>query len=150
MQILIPLAVGFGGCVGALLRFYISGAVNRAAGESLVFAGTTAVNLIGCFLIGLLMIVAMRIPHLSLPVQKLLVTGLLGSLTTFSSFAMESLNLLSEGRVGTAATNAVVNVVVGVLLAWCGVLVAGTVFPETEQQSEIRISKSETDSNFKS
>ncbi|MEO2036891.1 MAG: CrcB family protein, partial [Planctomycetaceae bacterium] len=65
MQLSIPFAVGIGGCVGALLRFYISSAVHRAVGDELAFVGTLPANLIGCSLIGVLLAVAQRTSHLS-------------------------------------------------------------------------------------
>ena len=137
MQLSIPLAVGIGGCAGALFRFYISTAVSRAVGHELAFLGTLAVNLIGCFLIGVLAVVTIRTAHLSPYAQKLLITGVLGSLTTFSTFAVDSLNLLQEGRLGTAMGNVLMNVVAGMLLVWLGMLVAGTVFSQTAvEQSE--------------
>jgi CrcB protein len=145
MQLSIPFAVGIGGCVGALLRFYISSAVHRAVGDELAFVGTLAVNLIGCFLIGVLIVVAERTSHLSPHAQRVLVTGLLGSLTTFSTFALHSVNLLQHGRVGAAIVNVAMNVVLGVSLTWLGMLAAGTMIPEPAGDDvESPLSSSET------
>jgi len=130
MQLTIPFAVGVGGCVGALLRFYISNVVTRAVGEDQAFLGTLTVNLIGCFLIGVLAVVVARTTHLSLHTQRVLITGLLGSLTTFSTFALDSVNLLQQARVGAAILNVGCNVTAGILLAWFGMLAAGNVFAE--------------------
>ena len=58
--------------------------------------------------------------------QRCLITGLLGSLTTFSTFALDSLNLLQAGRFGAAAVNAGVNLIVGLLLVWLGMQLAET------------------------
>lgn len=131
MQLSIPFAVGIGGCVGALLRFYISSAVHRSVGDDLAFLGTLTVNLTGCFLIGVLAVMAERTSHLSPQAQRVLITGLLGSLTTFSTFALHSLNLLQHGRVGAAMANIALNVVVGITLAWLGMLAACAVFSES-------------------
>ena len=149
MQITIPLAVGIGGFLGAILRFYVGSVVSRVAGEPLAFLGTTLVNLTGSFLIGVLAVIVLRTSLLSPPFQKLLITGLLGSFTTFSTFTFESLNLFQEGRVAAAFVNALLNVVVGVLLAWCGVLLACLVLPEPvpEQVAEMQISKIDFDRN---
>ena len=145
MQFSIPLAVGIGGCTGALLRFYIRSAVSRAAGEDLAFVGTLAVNLIGCFLIGMLAIIVARTTHLSPHSQRVLITGFLGSLTTFSTFSLDSVNLLQQGRVGAAIGNILTNVVLGLLLVWLGMQVAGAVFAEPpEQGTEDRLSASDS------
>lgn len=120
----IPIAVGLGGFAGALARFYISGAVGKASGDDFSFAGTLTVNLIGCFLIGVITVMTTRSTALSPLMQKCLITGLLGSLTTFSTFALDSLNLLQVGRVGAAIVNVSVNVVAGCLLVWVGSSVA--------------------------
>jgi len=134
MQLSIPFAVGVGGCAGALLRYYITTSVTRWVGEPQAFVGTLTVNLIGSFLIGVLAVVVDRTTHLSPHSQRVLITGLLGSMTTFSTFSLDSVNLLQQGRVGAAILNVTSNVIAGVLLAWCGMLIAGTVFPESPDQ----------------
>lgn len=134
MQISIPLAVGCGGFIGALLRYYIGGAVARAVGSDLAHLGTLTVNLVGCFVIGVLAIVVARTTHLSPHARHVVIVGLLGSLTTFSTFALDSLNLLQHGRVGAALANVLMNVVAGVLLAWLGMMIAGTLIPENADQ----------------
>ena len=127
----IPFAIGIGGFVGALARFYVSGAVARVSGEDFSFVGTLTVNLIGCFAIGVLVTVASRSTHLSPTMQKFLMVGLLGSLTTFSTFAFDTVILLQSGRVGAAALNMSVNLVAGVLLVWLGMLLAGSFIAES-------------------
>ena len=77
-----------------------------------------------CFLIGVLVVVAERTNHLSPHAQHVLVVGLLGSLTTFSTFALHSLNLLQHGRVGAAIVNVAMNVMMGISLTWLGMLAA--------------------------
>ncbi len=145
MQLFIPLAVGIGGCTGALLRFYISSAVTRTVGEDHAFFGTITVNLIGCLLIGILAVVVARTSHLSPHAQRVLITGLLGSLTTFSTFALDSVNLLQQGRVAAAAVNIVSNLVAGMLLAWCGMLLAGGVFTDgADPSAAVRVTESES------
>lgn len=143
MQYTIPLAVGLGGFIGALLRFYLSGAVIRVVGDDQAFLGTLTVNLIGCFLIGVLAVIVIRTTHLSPHSQRILITGLLGSLTTFSTFALDSVNLLQQGRVGAAIANVALNVVAGIVLAWLGMLLAGSVFAElTDHESDVTSAES--------
>jgi len=121
----VPVAIGLGGFVGAVARFYVSSGVAKAWGEDAAFAGTMSVNLIGCFAIGVLATIATRTNVVSPLVQTCLITGLLGSLTTFSTFAFESLNLIQTGRFGTAVANMSVNLLAGLVLAWLGIQVAG-------------------------
>lgn len=143
MQYTIPLAVGIGGFIGALLRFYISGAVVRAAGDDLAFLGTLTVNLVGCLLIGVLAVVVLRTTHLSPHAQRVLITGVLGSLTTFSTFALDSVNLLQQGRVGAAIASVLLNVVAGIALAWLGFYLAGSVLEEvSDQPADVQSSES--------
>ncbi|HIF00810.1 MAG TPA: fluoride efflux transporter CrcB [Planctomycetes bacterium] len=121
----IPVAIGLGGFVGAVARFYVSSGVAKACGEDLAFLGTLSVNLIGCFAIGILATIATRANVFSPLVQTCLITGLLGSLTTFSTFAFESLSLMQTGRLGAAVLNMSANLLAGLVLAWLGIQVAG-------------------------
>lgn len=121
----VPVAIGLGGFVGAVARFYVSGVVARFCGEDAAFVGTMSVNLIGCFAIGILATIATRTDVFSPLVQTCLITGLLGSLTTFSTFAFESLNLMQTGRFGAAVVNMSVNLLAGLVLAWLGIQIAG-------------------------
>ena len=145
MNLSIPIAIGVGGFVGALARYYVSGAVVRAAGEDYSFAGTLTVNLIGCFVIGILTAVAARSDSFSDVMQKCLITGLLGSLTTFSTFGLDSLNLLKDGRVGAAVTNVGVNVAAGLLLVWIGMITADRFFPGSETDPARNTPEQQTD-----
>ncbi len=96
------------------MRFYLSTVVIRSVGDDYAFLGTLTVNLLGCFIIGLLAVIIARTTHLSPHAQRLLITGLIGSLTTFSTFALDTLNLL---------------------LVWLGMLVAGAILPDIPQQT---------------
>jgi CrcB protein len=89
--------VGAGGALGSLLRFFLQGQIQVAAGGRFPW-GTLGVNLIGSAAIGAL---AAWLEKTSLPVQPLrafLIVGILGGFTTFSSFALENLNLLRAGE----------------------------------------------------
>jgi len=101
------LAVGAGGFVGAVLRFLIATFVQKQSG--LLFpVGTLSVNVLGSFIIGFL---ALYFENVVAPHQKaLLVTGLLGALTTFSTFSLESVTMLQEGLWSRALLNIGLNV----------------------------------------
>ena len=129
MSLQVPFAIAIGGSIGALLRHYTSAGVVKLTGDELSYMGTVSVNLAGCFAIGILATVADRTTALSPTMQRCLITGLLGSLTTFSTFALDSLKLLQAGRLAAAIGNTSVNLIAGILLVWLGTLLAGTFLP---------------------
>ncbi|MFG0327030.1 MAG: fluoride efflux transporter CrcB [Phycisphaerales bacterium JB037] len=111
--------VAAGGAIGALLRFGISSGMVRLVGERFPW-GTLLVNAAGCLAIGL--IIGWFESRRDLPesVRLLLVVGLLGSLTTFSTFAGDTLVLAREGRLPAAALNIAANLALGFALAALG------------------------------
>ncbi|NPA41198.1 MAG: fluoride efflux transporter CrcB [Aquificae bacterium] len=92
------LAVALGGALGSVLRFLVSKAVQDRVGINFPL-GTLTVNLVGAFLIGLFFAVLVEKITLSPEARAMLITGLLGGLTTFSTFSYESVSLLREGEV---------------------------------------------------
>jgi fluoride exporter len=125
MDILIRLGViGAGGCVGSVLRYLVSGWVQDRSGSITIPYGTVAVNLSGCFVIGLLSWLVEARSMFSPETRAFLLIGLLGGFTTFSTFGNETMNLLRSGRVEIAMLYAGVQVVVGVAMVWFGRLVA--------------------------
>jgi len=88
------LAVGFGGFLGAIARFYIGIEMVKHFPHEVPFA-TLTVNIIGSFIIGIL--IAVFIIYTPSTLLKLfIVTGFLGALTTYSTFAIESFMLLNS------------------------------------------------------
>lgn len=117
--VLLVAAVAVGGAVGAVCRY----AVGRVAAHAVpnhVWIGTLAVNLAGCFLIGLAMYAATDRGHLSPALRALLVTGFLGGLTTFSSFGQEAVALGRGEGLPIAALHVSANVLGGLALVWAG------------------------------
>jgi len=102
------LAVGLGGFVGAILRFGISGWIQRTFASPFPF-GTLGVNILGSFIIGFLFLYFQYI-NLSMHQKAIFVTGLLGALTTFSTFSWETLLMLQEGLWSRAILNIALNV----------------------------------------
>jgi CrcB protein len=112
------LLVGCGGFFGAALRYLISMRVQAALGPGFPW-GTFFVNIAGCLLIGFLSgLFLARSFHPS--AGLLLITGVLGGFTTFSSFGLETLNLISTGRVGTALLYAFSSLAAGLFAVWIG------------------------------
>jgi fluoride exporter len=113
------LVVGVGGFLGAVTRYVVSGWVHRLAGSDFPW-GTLAVNLCGCFAIGVLM--ALGEARLAVGPQARLFLGIgaLGSLTTFSTFGYETVELLRRAEPGLALGNAAGNLLLG-----CAAVLAG-------------------------
>ena len=116
------LLVGAGGAVGSVSRFLLSGAAQRLSGSLYFPYGTLAVNLLGGFLLGLVMEVA-RPGVVSPQVRLLLTMGFFGGFTTFSTYTYESVRLIEDGEHLLALTNLLGSVVLGVMLTWLGLLV---------------------------
>lgn len=119
MSYLTIIAVASGGAIGATLRLLINGAVNKNLYHALPL-GTLTVNLIGSLLIGMLFAYFHFNTTLSPHLKTFLVTGILGALTTYSTFAIESFFLLEAGHYGQAFANMALNVFGTILFAGIG------------------------------
>ena len=111
------------GALGCLTRYVLSGWVYNLLGRSFPY-GTFAVNIVGAFLIGLIMEFSMRSTLVSPSLRIGLTIGFLGGLTTFSTFSYETFRLLEDGELLIAATNVLVSVVICLLFTWLGILAA--------------------------
>jgi fluoride exporter len=110
-----------GGALGTLVRYGVSGWAQQRINN--VFPiGTLTVNLVGSLLIGLLWGMAEN-TTLSPNMRTLLFVGILGGFTTFSTYSLETLNLLRDGEVKMALINLMLNNVLGILLAFVGLMI---------------------------
>jgi CrcB protein len=117
------LAIAAGGAIGALLRYWVSTAVqNRTI--SIFPYGTLTVNVVGSLLIGFLYIWLIERLAVGPAVRAFMLIGVLGAFTTFSTFSMETLNLMESGHLGKALVNVLVSVIVCTGAAGLGVLAA--------------------------
>lgn len=119
------LAVGIGGFVGAVARHLLSGWVARlTAGTTLAGLplGTLVVNVVGSFALGALLAQGERLPH---ETRLFVSVGVLGALTTFSTFSVESLELFRRDAPALALANLVGSVALGLGAAWLGLQLAG-------------------------
>jgi fluoride exporter len=92
------LIVGIGGFLGSILRYLISGFVQDFS-QSISFPyGTLSVNIIGCFLIGIISQLADLQLGITAETRLFLMVGVLGGFTTFSAFGNETVNLLNDQR----------------------------------------------------
>lgn len=117
------LVIGFGGFIGAISRYGISLFLQTRLGAGFPW-GTLAVNLLGCFLIGLLMELVQGGATLSPRLRLALITGFLGALTTFSTFGYETIQLAAQGRLGAAVGNGAANLLLGLGAVWLGSVLA--------------------------
>lgn len=111
--------IAAGGAIGTLLRYGLAGVVLARSRGGFPW-GTLAVNLSGCFAIGLLWELFMR-STAGPDARAFVFVGLLGGFTTFSSFGLETFHLIDEGQWGFAAANVLVSVIVGLGLVFGGV-----------------------------
>ena len=117
------LVVALGGGIGACLR-YLIGLVPLK--EPFTFpVKTLFINLLGCFVIGLIAAIAAKTTSISPRTVLFIKTGLCGGFTTFSTFALETETLLKTGYFGHAILYVALSVGVGVGLAFAGQLVVG-------------------------
>ncbi|MBE2221141.1 MAG: fluoride efflux transporter CrcB [Anaerolineae bacterium] len=115
-------AIGVGGAIGAVLRFVISGLAYSVLGQNFPW-GTFVVNMIGCFLIGFLAQLFEEIA-ISPNLRVLILVGGLGAFTTFSTYALENVNLLRDGQVSTAFLNIMASTVLGIIFVFLGMVLA--------------------------
>ena len=108
-------------CVGALLRWGFAVWLNPGG---LLPWGTLAVNLIGGFLIGVAIAVFNALPDIDPAWRLMVITGFLGTLTTFSSFSAEVVGMLTQGRTGLALGTIALHLGGSLCMTWCGLRAA--------------------------
>jgi fluoride exporter len=118
------LLVLLGGAFGTGLRYFLSLAIYSIVKEPRFPWGNLAVNVSGCFAIGVLAELFEARLLVSPTVRVALLTGVLGGYTTFSSFAFETLSLLRDGEVGLAMLNVSASVLLGLAAVWAGMRAA--------------------------
>ncbi|MDY6941741.1 MAG: fluoride efflux transporter CrcB [Pseudomonadota bacterium] len=123
---LISLAIAAGGALGALARYWMSVWVQRVAGTDFPL-GTLSVNVVGSLILGFLYSWSLTRADSAPLVRSLLMVGFLGSFTTFSTFSVETLNLLTAGAFGKSLANIVLSVSIALVAASIGAWFGRTV-----------------------
>ena len=111
-----------GGALGAVLRYGASLSVYSLLGRGFPY-GTLFVNVSGSLLMGLLSVIMLERFNIDPEWRAAVLVGVLGSFTTFSTFSIETLNLLEQGDVIRATANIVLSVLVCLVAVWFGVLI---------------------------
>ena len=114
------LLVGVGGFIGSIFRYWLSSYVQQVTNHTVFPFGTFAVNVIGCFIIGMLSQLGEDHGILTIETRLLMVTGFLGGFTTFSAFGNETMNLFRDDRVLLAISNVTGHIFLGLGALWLG------------------------------
>ena len=114
------LFVGIGGFTGSILRYVISGAIQQLTQSTSFSYGTLAVNLVGCLIVGILSQLAESYGLLTSETRALLITGVLGGFTTFSTFSNETMNLFRDSENLLGLLNIGAHIFLGLGAVWMG------------------------------
>ena len=122
------LAVALGGALGTVGRYFISGVVANAFGETFPW-GTLIINITGSFVIGFFATLAAPDGRLMVSgtTRQFVMVGLCGGYTTFSSFSLQTLNLMRGGEWAPAAGNVIGSVVFCMIGVWLGAISAAAI-----------------------
>ena len=118
--------IAVGGATGALMRFWMSNGVYALLGRGFPY-GTLTVNVVGSLLMGFSYVFMIERMDVSVELRAALMIGLLGAFTTFSTFSIETLNLLESGEQLKAAINIILSVTLCILGCWLGMIVGRNV-----------------------
>jgi CrcB protein len=119
----VVLYIAFFGALGCLARYFLSGWVHGLIGTALPY-GTLAVNVLGAFLIGLVMEFSLRSTVISPELRIGLTIGFLGGFTTFSSFSYETFRLLESAQLPQALGNVLLSVAACLTFTFLGIVAA--------------------------
>jgi CrcB protein len=126
--------VALGGALGSVARFWVNGLVSAKFGATFPW-GTLAINVTGSFVIGVIGALAIPEGRLDSPTRQFavqfLMIGICGGYTTFSSFSLQTLNLLREREWLYAGGNVILSVVLCMIAVWLGWLI-GSMFSSTK------------------
>ena len=115
--------IGLGGFVGTVGRYWLANLIARRYGETFPY-GTLAVNALGCFVIGFLFYLLHDRAVANSTARGVIFIGLLGGFTTFSSYGLQTLNLVREGALLLALAYIAASNVLCLALVWFGYALA--------------------------
>lgn len=112
-------AVAVGGAAGAMTRYGLARFIDHRLGGAFPY-GTLSVNLLGSLAIGILWALLDKQADVPVELKQLLTVGFLGAFTTFSTFSLDTMQLLQDAAYGKAMVNVLMNVVLCIAAAWLG------------------------------
>ena len=119
------LLVGLGGFIGAVGRYKLGGWLLHHTADWRFPLNTFVVNVVGCFIIGVLSGLAEKHDFFTPDIRIFLMPGILGGFTTFSAFAYEGMFLIRRGESHVALSYAALSVICGFLAVWLGLKLIG-------------------------
>jgi len=117
------IAIAVGGAFGSVLRYGLSTWVHTLVGRGFPY-GTLAGNVLGCLAMGVLFVLLVERMGESAVWRAGLLIGVLGGFTTFSTFSIETFNLIEQGAMAKAAGNMAASLILCVGATWLGVILA--------------------------
>lgn len=120
--------IAVGSALGGMGRFFCSGLVARLIGETFPW-GTFTVNVVGSFVIGFVATLTGPDGRLLVgtPARQFVMVGVCGGFTTFSSFSLQTLELMRDGQWLSAGGNVVGSVLLCLIAVWAGAVLAATI-----------------------
>ena len=113
------LLVAFGGMLGSVARYWLAGAIQRLDGVEFPF-GTLGVNVLGSFVVGVVMALSLERGTVSPNARLFLAVGFCGGFTTMSTFSYETMALLRDGEMVLGLGNVAVTLVTCLAAVWLG------------------------------
>ena len=117
------LYISLGGALGALSRYLLSTWIYNKSQHVFPY-GTFIVNILGCFILGFFYTITLDKYVISPQVRMMVSVGFLGAFTTFSTFSLETLNIIKENNYNVALLNIALSVLLGLLAVWLGAVLA--------------------------
>ncbi|MCU7855791.1 MAG: fluoride efflux transporter CrcB [Candidatus Thiodiazotropha sp. (ex Lucinoma borealis)] len=115
------IAIASGGAIGALFRFWVANGVYGLLGREFPY-GTLFVNVLGSLVMGFLYVLLLERTTVSPELRGALLIGFLGAFTTFSTFSIETINLLEQAELLKAGLNILLSVTACVMACWFGLV----------------------------
>ena len=113
------ITIVIGGALGSLCRYFMSMNIYLLLGKSFPY-GTLAVNILGSIIMGSVYILAMEKITISEELRAGITVGFLGAFTTFSTFSIETMNLIESGEITKAGLNIILSVILCIVGCWLG------------------------------